>query len=350
MSQPGISAYTGGYNPGSYTAGQTSGGDTSYNMTPDNAPNITNYAQGPQAGAAVIQAGSNGGATPWDPSSKDAFGFGFNDTGDPGSGQGYSPGQSYDAAVNTAAGQAGYYNNLAGQAAQNTNAPQINNPYAQQSQQQLAGINAGQTNLVKSLQKTAANGEDSAAYGQYQSGVQQGQNAQTALGNRAGGGLAGAGARRQATAGNAMTGAASQAGGQLVAQGAQQAAQAQIGTTLGQQAGLLNANYQSNQNNALSQATLQQNQQGIANAGALGYNSLAQNEQGQQLNSLEGASNQLLQSEGLGQSSQNVNNAQNAVYLGAATQAGAGLASAVGPMLNNQNNSGAGTSGASGST
>lgn len=250
---------------------------------------------------------------------EDAFGVSNN------IGTTYNPTGYYGPAINTAANQANNYNTMAG-AAMQRQAAQINDPYAAQTQQQIAGVQRGQRGLISGLQRTAANGQNSQAYQQYQNSVLQGLQGQTAIANSAGAGPTGAGARRSAQEQNGASGASSLAGGQLVAQQAQQAAQSQLGTALGQQGQLANQWYGSNNQQAIANAQLQQGQMGQNYAGALGYNSLSQNEQGMQLNALQGASNAILGSQGLGMAEENVNNAQNAVYLGAATGAASSAA------------------------
>ena len=266
---------------------------------------------GPQIGVGAVNANNESQAQT---AYEDSFGVSNN------IGTTYDPTGVYGPAINTAANQANNYNSLAG-TAMTQPAAQINDPYSAQTGRQIAGVQAGQQGLINGLQQTAANGQDSQAYQQYKSSVLQGQQGQTAVANSAGAGPGGAGARRLAQQQNGMTQAGSTAGGQLVAQQAQQAAQAQLGTALGQQGSLANQWYGGNTQQGIANAGLQQGQLAQNYAGALGYNSLSQNEQGMQLNALQGASNAVLGSQGLGQAEQNVNNAQNAVYMGAATGA-----------------------------
>lgn len=266
------------------------------------------------------------------PSSADPFGFGY---GNP---NGFNSEEvPFVSAVSTAAGQANNYNNMAGQV-QNNQAPGIDNPYGAQSQAEIAGINNQQNAQVKGLQAAAANGQNSQQYKQYQQGVAQGQTAQTALGNSAGGGLASAGARRMTQNSNAMSLAGAQAGGQLAAQQGQQAAQNQIASTLGQQGNLQNQNYAAGSQAALQQAQLQAQQNGINNAGQLGYNSLSQNEGTQGLNALNGLANNTLSTEGVALGNQIVNYQNQQAYTGMALQGGTGLASAIGTGASNYNN------------
>ena len=281
--------------------------------------NITDYLQGPPG--TLPQAGQSGvGAVSSNPG-QDMHANAVS--------AGYAP------AMSAAAGQMGYYSGLAGQQ-QSIAAPTIQNRTAQQAQGLISGNVAGMGALGNQLGATAANGQNSAAYQQYSNSIQQGEQAQTAVANSAGGGSLGlAGARRAASEQNGMTSAGAVAGGQQVAASAQAQAQGQLGTLLGQQGSLQNQNYAATQQAALAQAQLQQQQQQTNNAGQLGYTSLAANEGGQYLNTVEGASNQLLADQGLGQQQQAVNNAQFNTYLGAAASGGGAGLAAVGKSASN---------------
>ena len=274
-----------------------------------------NYVTGPGAGGPVTQS-NNGNAY-----------FGQTNMG-----QGFDPTVAYDPQLNTAENQANNYNGMANAAGQQS-APAISNPYAQQTAQQVQQAQAQQAALGASLQKTAANGQNSAAYQQYVAGQKQGQQAQTAIAASAAPGAAGAGARRSAQQQNAVGQAGSVAGGQLVAQQAQQQAQGQLATNLGQQGALAGQNYAFNQQNALSAAQLQQQEQAQNNAALLGYNQLSQGEQQQALSSLNGAAGALQQSQGInqGESSANFNQVQTAVAGGMGAVSGiAGVGSSMG--------------------
>lgn len=208
-----------------------------------------------------------------------------------------NPVTAYGGAASTAWNQAGNYAGKAQQ--QNQAAPQINNPYAAQTQQQIGQAQKQQGQLVAGLQQTAANGQDSLAYKQYLQSVAQGQAAQTAVANSSAAGAAGAGARRSAQQQNAMTGAGSQAGGTLVAQQAQQQAQNQLGTTLGQQGQLAAQDQAFQQQNAYNQAAMQQAQTGINFGAQQGYNQLALGEQQMNQSALTGAAEGLAGSQGI---------------------------------------------------
>ena len=92
-----------------------------------------------------------------------------------------NPVTAYGGQASTAWNQAGNYAGKAQQ--QNQAAPQINNPYAAQTQQQIGQAQKQQGQLVAGLQQTAANGQDSLAYKQYLQSVAAGQQAQTAVAN-----------------------------------------------------------------------------------------------------------------------------------------------------------------------
>jgi hypothetical protein len=293
--------------------------------------NIGNFAQGQAAYGEQLGLLSNGAGGGYNytgngdlSAAGDNYGFGGgtnwgfqSDTVDP-----------YDPFINAAAGQAQTYDSFAQQAAKQAgNVPQINNTFAGQTSHNLAGVNNGQNALMQGLANQANNGKISQAYQQYQNGVQQGLTAQNAVANSTNGGMNASSARRGAMEQNGMTSANSAAGGALVADQAAASARQQEGALLGEQGNLQNSLYSQNQNQAYAQAQLASQQGGLANAGVLGYNSLASNEQGQQLNAIQGAANQLGETEGLGTANQAMNFQNTMQGVSTVAGAGSGLAS-----------------------
>jgi hypothetical protein len=229
---------------------------------------------------------------------------------------------------------ANQYQNLAGAAQQNA-APQIQNPFAPQQQSAFNNVNSQQNSLVGSLQKTAANGNDSAAEQQYQAGVGQGAAATTALANSSGANpIAAAGDRRQAQQQNAIAKSASVAGGSQVAANAQAQAQQQLANVLSQQGGLQNQNYAQNTQQSINDAQLREQQNQINNAGQLGFGNLSNTEQQQYLTA--GSNNSNIENAGAGifQQGQIQQNAQNALIQGTVLGAGGAAVGAGAQMYN----------------
>lgn len=246
----------------------------------------------------------------------------------------YNPTGTYGPAINTAETAAAAANAKAGSVLNNA-APVINNPYAAQTNATLSGVNQGQNAAIGALQETAANGQNSAAYQQYQNSLAQNLRAATAVGNSAtGGGINAAGARRNAQEQNATSAVNAIAPGQLVAQNAQAAAAGQLGNYLTSQGNLVNSQYANANQAATAQAELIQQQLGTNLQGQQGYNALVQNEQTAQQNALTSAANAVQGSQKVALGQQGINNAQLATYIGAGAGAASGLIGAAGQAAN----------------
>ena len=220
--------------------------------------------------------------------------------------------------------------------------PQAVNGDAASSQTQLGRILHGQHSLGQQLQAAANNGQNSQASQQYLAGVRQSMQAQTALGNSTGGGLAAAGARRGAVEQNAAIKAGSQAGGVATAAQAQSNAQNQLGVLLGQQGSLQNQRLGAENSLAASNAQLVQQQGSLNNAAQLGLYGLSANEQSLGVGALTGYSNTLLGEAGASNEEQQVNNAFGNTVAGAAAQGTAGVMNGLAQSYQKQQNANTG--------
>lgn len=235
---------------------------------------------------------ANSGATPLDSDNSNAA-FGQADMNTQ-----IDPTIAYGGQSTTAWNQAGKYAG-AGNAATQTKAPPIVNPYAPQTARTIGGVQTSQGDLARQLQATAVNGQDSQAYKSYLQAVAAGQNSTSALAHSGPAGVAGAGARRSAVLNNGMTQAGSAAGGEQVAATAQQAAEGQEDQLLGQ-TGQLAAGYEGyNAANAAAKAQLLQKQYGINFGTQSGYNNLALGEQNLNQGTINGAAGSLSGSQGI---------------------------------------------------
>ena len=222
------------------------------------------------------------------------------------------------------------FTGMANDATQRT-APDASNPYAAQSQAGLASAYGSQNGLADNLQGIInANGYSAPIDNQFNRALSQSQDAQTALGNSARGGSMGlAAGGRMAQENNAQTQAGSTA--QLQALHAQSLAnaQSQLGQLTGQQGQLQLGQYNLENQGAIQNAQLQQNQTGQNEAYANGLNSLALASQQASYGALDAYTKQNLAAQG----AQTVNDAQASQY-GAAALNGASSAIAQGAKSN----------------